>query len=337
MHKWVWNFFFTYKTPGSKKNFFHKMTRHRAWCWTLNNYNADEEAAIKAALQKANYAVCGHEVGDSGTPHLQGYFQWPTLISFKQVKEKLGERAHVEPAKGSPVQNKGYCTKGGSYWEIGECKRQGERTDLEDIRKKVKEGQTFTTLIEDGYSLQALKYAEKIMPYIQPPQREKPTVYWFHGPSGAGKTRTAMEMANGRSYWVSPAGKLQWFDGYDGQDVVILDDYRASDSAYHDMLRLLDRYPCRVPIKGSYREWKPKVIIITSRYKPELTFNLSEKDDIAQILRRIDRVRDFQREPYIDQVRYDLDLDQRSGNTRPTSDLGSEAHAPRRASSAYKI
>jgi len=274
--------------------------RHRAWCFTLNNYTDEDINKIKLELADASYAVIGKEVGEEGTPHLQGYFQWKSLLSFNQVKSKLGDRAHLEPANGTPGENKTYCSKAGDYFEIGSCKRQGQRTDLEDIRKKVKEGETFTKLIEDGYNLQALKYAEKVLPYISPVQRDKPMVYWFHGPSGSGKTRTAVEMAAGTTTWISPAGTLKWFDGYDGQETAILDDYRSADNTFNEMLRLLDRYPCRVQIKGGMREWRPKLIIITTRFDPHNSFpKLSEHDDIEQLLRRIDKVRNFSLEPYV--------------------------------------
>ena len=38
------------------------------------------------------------------------------------------------------------------------------------------------------------------------------------------------------------------------------------------MLRLLDRYYLRVPIKGAFTTWKPEIIYISCPRVPELEF-----------------------------------------------------------------
>jgi len=90
-----------------------------------------------------------------------------------------------------------------------------------------------------------------------------PVVYWFHGPTGSGKTRKAIEIGEAAgSYWISNRD-LQWFDGYCGQKVAIIDDFRRDFCTFHYLLRLLDRYNLDVPIKGAESRWMPEVIIIT--------------------------------------------------------------------------
>ena len=49
-------------------------------------------------------------------------------------------------------------------------------------------------------------------------------VIWIKGPTGCGKTRMAVELG-GNSYWMS-SGSLKWFDGFQNQEVAILDDFR---------------------------------------------------------------------------------------------------------------
>lgn len=82
--------------------------RARNWCFTLNNYSEDEVDAIKAF--KFQYLIFGYEVGDEGTPHLQGYFRCENAIRLETLKN-LNSRAHFEVAKGSAEQNIKYCTK----------------------------------------------------------------------------------------------------------------------------------------------------------------------------------------------------------------------------------
>lgn len=85
--------------------------------------------------------VVGKEQGEQGTKHLQGYLYYDNARSFASVK-KLIPKAHIEAAKGSPAQNKEYCTKEGDFFELGDMPTQGKRTDLNEIKKKIEEGTT---------------------------------------------------------------------------------------------------------------------------------------------------------------------------------------------------
>ena len=80
------------------------------------------------------------------------------------------------------------------------------------------------------------------------------------GLTGTGKSRLAAQLA-GPDVYYKPRG--EWWDDYDGQFSVILDDFYGW-LKYDEMLRLLDRYPHKVPIKGSFMEFNSKRIIITS-------------------------------------------------------------------------
>ena len=59
------------------------------------------------------YMVVGVEVGENGTPHLQGYVRLNNKIRFNALKKLIGQRAHIEQAKGSELENDDYCRKDG--------------------------------------------------------------------------------------------------------------------------------------------------------------------------------------------------------------------------------
>jgi len=82
---------------------------------------------------------------------------------------------------------------------------------------------------------------------------------------------------------------LQWWDGYDNQDAVLFDDFRGDFCTFHYLLRVLDRYPMRVEVKGSSREFNSKRIYITSCYPPTEIYNKSD-EDVKQLIRRIDEI-----------------------------------------------
>jgi len=265
----------------------------RKICFTVNNYSEEELQNLKFHIyDQCIYGIVGREVGEHGTPHLQGYCEYKNARSFKGLKE-IYERAHIEKKRGTNVQASEYCKKENDYWEHGTLKpeSQGKRGDLQNISEHIQDNNGIRDMIESNLitSAQHLNVSEKLMKYMEPQRDLKPLVYWLFGSSGTGKTRAAHNACH--NPWISN-GSLQWMDGYDGQNDVIFDDFRAHDVEFHFFLRLLDRYPLNVPIKGSYRSWRPKRIFITTPKSISETFQwLGE--DLKQIHRRVDKEYEF--------------------------------------------
>ena len=105
----------------------------RFWCFTLNNYSHQEEQHIfdqGTDNDAVLYLVVGREVGESGTPHLQGFVAFRTRLRLVEVKAVLGARLHLEIARASPSQAANYCKKDGDFVEYGTCPiGQGRRGD----------------------------------------------------------------------------------------------------------------------------------------------------------------------------------------------------------------
>lgn len=80
----------------------------RRWCFTVNNYS-DGDIEVFNSL-KVRSIIVGKEVGDSGTPHLQGFIKFTAQKRLAAVK-KISPTAHWEIAKGTDVQNLDYCSK----------------------------------------------------------------------------------------------------------------------------------------------------------------------------------------------------------------------------------
>lgn len=92
--------------------------KSRYWCFTLNNYTDDEYNRILNET-RFDYVIIGKEVGDLGTPHLQGYVRFPNAVRLATLK-KIMPRAHLEIAKGNAESNITYCSKEGNFEERGE-------------------------------------------------------------------------------------------------------------------------------------------------------------------------------------------------------------------------
>lgn len=87
---------------------------------------------------------------------------------------------------------------------------------------------------------------------------------WIYGPAGCGKSQSARLFAekNGGAF-VKPQNK--WWDGYEGQKVVILDDL-DTDTLCHYLKIWTDKYACTGEVKGSTIPLVYEWFIVTSNY-----------------------------------------------------------------------
>lgn len=124
------------------------------WCFTLNNYTDNDIERISVAAVKDNitYLIYGKEVGESGTPHLQGFVRFSSKKRVGGVKAVIGGDPHVEVAR-NPKAAIEYCKKDGEYKEFGEfLLEQGKRNDIETIKKEIQEGNTDMNYFLENHS-----------------------------------------------------------------------------------------------------------------------------------------------------------------------------------------
>lgn len=242
--------------------------RSRHYCFTLNNYtSADIEYLSTVACC---YIIYGKEVGESGTPHLQGYVRFDNAVAMP----KWPMKPHFEPAK-TVDQAIAYCQKDGDIYERGtRPATQAEKGDKGKVRnaeiwKAAKEGR-FEDVPFGLYRTAKIVYAEyNPKPKPKTLDHDEPVNHWIFGPPGSGKSRSARE-AYPDAYVKEAAS--QWWDGYEGQAVVIIEDFDKFmlKETYH--LKIwLDRYPFPAQVKGgSLGLIRPEKIIVTSNYSPSM-------------------------------------------------------------------
>ena len=73
-------------------------------------------------------------------------------------------------------------------------------------------------------------------------------VDWYYGATGTGKTKAAWMKLPGAYFHA--ADNMKWWDGYDMQKTVIIDDFRQEKCSVAYFLKCFDRYPMRVEFKG---------------------------------------------------------------------------------------
>jgi len=251
------------------------MSRSRNFCFTLNNYT-DEQFDRICAIQ-CRYLVIGKEIGESGTPHLQGYICFKEARSAKAVRKDL-PGAHTEVQHGTCLQASDYCKKDDkNFFEKGDLPVSAEDKGRAEVQRW---GDALAAVSEGRLSdvpadiiCRHLKSIEYAVDRIATSKRKLETLegemvnQWFVGPPGCGKSKRARD-ENPGAYIKDP--QERWWDGYAGEDVVIIDDFdKFQVKQGGDMKRWSDRYPFRAPVKGGYMMMRPSKVIVTSNYRPD--------------------------------------------------------------------
>lgn len=108
-------------------------------------------------------------------------------------------------------------------------------------------------------------------------------VFW--GPTGTGKSHRAWAEAGPDAY--SKSARSKFWDGYQSEEAVILDEFRgAIDVGY--LLTWLDRYPVRVEVKGSSLPLNCKKFWICSNLPPERWYPDLDPWTLEALLRRLE-------------------------------------------------
>lgn len=144
------------------------MSRGKNWCFTLNNYT-DEDVERLSSLVDNNecvYLIFGKEIGDSGTPHLQGFISFSKRVYLTDVKKRISRTAHFELARLVPESIE-YCKKDGDVYEDGVLPvGQGKRSDLDEFKSDVKSGLLDLKEIREKHSTVYAKYKSFVMEYV---------------------------------------------------------------------------------------------------------------------------------------------------------------------------
>lgn len=281
----------------------------RRWVFTLHLPSMGEVAIEETARDliarlestgKVRYTVFQAEMAPTtGKLHLQGYAELTSPFKMPGFKKLLGSAAHCEAARGTPQQCKDYCTKTETRvsgpWEWGTMsKGQGARTDLEALVEMAKEGKSVRECY-DVLGVAAIKfnkYYDVARRELAPAAlRENVQVIVHWGDSGTGKTYDAMRAVEGENYFIKEAGP--WWDGYQGETHVILDEFQGGFMTRNQLLRLLDVHPVRVEIKGGVVHFAGRVIYITSNFHPNSWY--VNFPDPTPIMRRITQIVHYQR------------------------------------------
>jgi len=123
-------------------------------------------------------------------------------------------------------------------------------------------------------------------------------VYVYYGNSGTGKTFSAINLyAPDGDYFKLDCTSVKsgslWFDGYEGQKVLILDDFDAEVCSVSFLKNLLDKYKLRLQVKGGHTWAAWNTVVVTSNQHPRHWWNLLDAVQIDALKRRITEIRHY--------------------------------------------
>lgn len=255
-------------------------TQLKNWCCTIYPDTWESLPQCYETVQEigedSSYAIFGKEIcPTTGRIHLQGYCQFKSRIRFTALKKKYYPTIHWEGAKGTLSQNVEYCSKEDfSPLEFGERPKFEDNGQREQERwKKARSSATEGNFEEIPDQIFVCHY--KNVKAIRDDSKRDQNVLteccgvWLYGVPGSGKSTKAR--SDYGSYYFKDVNT--WWDGYDNQDAVILEDI---DPTHHYLCRNLkiwaDCAPFPAQVKGGYTQIRPKWIVVTSNYSIEEIF-----------------------------------------------------------------
>ncbi len=239
------------------------------WCFT--DFELLDWSKIYDETDDIRYICWGAETcPKTKKKHYQGWIQMDKKKRLGGMKKVCrSKKIHLESCRGTEEANQEYCKKDNIWIEKGTFMTQGKRTDLDGLKKIIDEGGTLMDIA--GNNFQAFiqynrgfqEYKKMVDKSRRKSFRKVKTIH-IHGKTGSGKTK--MAMGNGEDTYKIQGNAMKWWDGYEGEKILVIDEYDNQISCT-ELLGILDGYQLRLPTKGSFTYANWETVFITSNYR----------------------------------------------------------------------
>lgn len=266
------------------------------------------------------YSIVCIEKHQNETPHCHAFCKCKSRPrKSNTLLEFYGRIPNVETVRITPVDTQRaiiYVKKDGVYLEFGEIPNRADKKTYKEKKALIMTKTKAEWVSDYAANITDIKLWTEIRSALDKPYEGERKVYWYFGETGTGKTRKAVQLAkDSEKEWGIIDHMNNFFNGYTGQEFVIFDDFRINTIPYQLLLRLIDRYPITVNIKGSTMPWKAETIIITCPVPPTELYKNRETgeqwDNLNQLIRRIQEFGAIVKFPEEQVYKYDLEtLDQ---------------------------
>lgn len=246
----------------------------RKYQLTFNNpqeHGFDHET-IRSILQDISgivyWCMCDEE---GSTCHTHLYVAFENAKEFSMIQRRF-YGAHIEAVRGTHRENRDYIRKEGKWRDSEKSETNKPETFEEsgelpvESERRVKQTEAIFAMVEDGASnAEILRECPSAMLHLTRIEQARQTlleekyrkefrkleVAYIWGETGVGKTRGVMEK-HGYENVCRVTNYAHPFDGYNGQDVIVFEEFRSS-LPLSDMLCYLDGYPLMLPCRYADR------------------------------------------------------------------------------------
>lgn len=261
--------------------------RGKNWVVTINNPSSECAQFLSDPLSDERVKFCvfqAEAAPGTGTLHYQLYLQTHQRCDVGRVKDILrSPGAHIEKRRGNHQQAVDYCSKDesrfvgvlaehfprcGSFGE-GDASGQGKRSDLDDLKASIDAGASDCQLFDDHFG-PMLRYHRGVQIYKRlklEKRRQQTECIVLYGGTGVGKSYRANHLYPGAFHLRRPNGGPLWWDGYAGEESVIVDEFEGWMTQNFFKL-LIDENPLQIAIKGSHLEFCARRVIFISNKDP---------------------------------------------------------------------
>lgn len=228
----------------------------RDWCFTC--FVTDKELAFEK--DNVRYICYGIErCPKTDRKHYQGFAIFNRTCRIPKAKQWIGggDGVHCESRRGTRDQARDYCRKsGGQFFEWG-------RFDAMSVEEMFKQPIGWLKENQPAFYCRYHRGLEKLQ--TKGDKWRDVNVHILWGKSGTGKTRTALDCES--VFKLDPP--YTWFDGYEGEERLVIDDFQIGAIPRGRLLNLLDGYRLRLETKGSHCWALWKEVYITTNFDPE--------------------------------------------------------------------
>lgn len=265
--------------------------------------------------EEIRYVVWGYEkTPTTHRDHWHGYMEFSRphrmtavkkwfadkTMSFRLINSRDHARAYCMATADSNHPKKGKTI---SYVEYGSWTQgQGERFDIQNIVTDMKTGTTLTEIMLEKPQVycqyrNGMKDIAAQITKEKTKEFRKVRVVLLTGPTGCGKTREAMARAQYRIQGT----QLAWWQDYDGEEVICIDEY-SNDVKITELLNLLDGYQLRLNVKGSHTYANWHTVYITTNLRKHEIHSEAKPAHRDALFRRITDIKDFWPSEFCDDV-----------------------------------
>lgn len=279
----------------------------------------------QSCIDKYLYILHDKDVKPDGTkknPHYHVYLHFTNARQFEFIAKWFGvPMSFVSKIHGRFADAVSYAIHHNSpekyQYDISECTanfeiseqiqksddRKKDKIQLENLLERIDSGEIKQYNITSIISMPVyIKYETQINRAFEYKRKQKMKeinrnmkVIYIYGTSGLGKTTLAKMLAikNGLTPFISSSSNDP-FDGYEGQEAIILDDLRGSSFPFADLLKILDMHTAST-VKARYKNvmLQSDTIYITSIKPPKEFYRSvfeSEGEEYTQFVRRCESI-----------------------------------------------